>query len=88
MTSKLHNYLYKEKQLFWDVKQSFFDKLSNEAILERVISLGDIPEYKELEKIIGIVAVKESFEKITNKKRKNISAKTENLFNYYLARHA
>lgn len=52
------------KNLFWDIELSDFDNIRNKRIIiERVISLGDLPDVKEVIQFYGIETIKQEIVK-------------------------
>jgi adenylate cyclase class IV len=79
-------FIEKRKHLFWYVKDP--TKVSDEALVEAVLNLGDWDDVQKLIKLLGIRKVASVFKKETNRKRVNYGEKTVNLFNLYFLRHA
>ena len=72
--------------MFWYVKDP--TKVSDEALVEAVLNLGDWDDVQKLEKLMGIKKMAEIFEKDTNRPRVNYDKKIINYFRLYFARYA
>jgi len=71
--------------LFWDVEN--LESLSDEAIVEAILSRGDFDDFLKLIKLMGMERVAEIFYKQISRKRKNYSKKTENYFRLFFERY-
>lgn len=61
------------KQLFWDVEYSKLDYNKNvNFIINRVLSYGDIKDYKEIKKQYGLKKIKEIAKKTNYINKKNL----------------
>ena len=63
-----------DKQLFWDVKFSELDYKKNaDFIISRVLSFGDLDDYKAIKNKYGLKKIKDAAKKInySNKKSQN-----------------
>lgn len=79
-------FIKKRKYLFWYVKDP--TKVSDEALVEAVLNLGDWDDVQKLIKLMGIKKVAEIFGKETSGKRINYAKRTVNFFNLYFLKHA
>jgi len=71
--------------LFWDVEN--LESLSDEAIVEAILSRGDFDDFLKLIELMGMERVAEIFYKQISRKRKNYSKKTENYFRLFFERY-
>ncbi len=71
--------------LFWDVKD--LESLSDNLIVEAILSRGDFDDFLKLIEIMGLQNVAEIFYKQISKRRKNYSKKTENYFRLFFERY-
>lgn len=72
--------------LAWDTANK--SGLSDESVVERVLSFGDWDDFLKLEKTLGIAKLKDIFEILKNKKRPNLRPQTINYFEKYFDRYA
>ena len=84
--TKREKFISERKYLFWYVKDP--TKVSDEALVEAVLNLGDWDDVQKLEKLMGIKKMAEIFEKDTNRPRVNYDKKIINYFRLYFARYA
>ncbi len=87
MKTRLKTLINNHQYLFWDISKDKVHSLSNEAILERILQYGDMPELREVISILGKENIKESYGVIKNKKRLNLRPQTINFFNLYIEKH-
>ncbi len=80
------NFLADKPYLFWSVKNK--SELSVEAILEAVFNYGDWQDFLKAERILGRKKVKQIFNKLKNRRRTNLRAKTVNFFELYFSKYA
>ena len=85
---KLQKFTKQRASLFWDIPKSKLHKLSEEAILERVLQYADVADFQELFKILTVKKAKQIFETIAAKKRPNLSPRTINYFTLYFDKFA
>ncbi|MFH1657640.1 MAG: hypothetical protein ABH919_04185 [bacterium] len=61
------------RRLFWDVKFSELDYIKNaDFIISRVLSYGDVVDYKEIKKRYGLRKIKNTARKITYANKKSL----------------
>jgi len=76
----------KNKKIFWDVPKEDIKKLSDVALVERILNYGNMDQFR------NIIKDRESFTKIyseiKNKKRSNLSPLTTNYVDLYLKKNA
>ena len=76
----------KNKKIFWDVPKEDIKKLSDVALVERILNYGNMDQFR------NIIKDRESFTKIyseiKNKKRSNLSPLTTNYVDLYLRKNA
>ena len=62
------------KRLFWDLDLSKIDEIQNRLIIiERVFSMGDIPDIRELIKFYGKTTIKKEIKNAGNHDNKTIA---------------
>jgi len=83
--NKIHQFIAKKKHLIWWTQN--FDNLSDESVVEAVLSYGNWNDVQELINCIGIEAVAIIFEKQLQKKRVNYSERTKKYFTLYFKEH-
>jgi tRNA threonylcarbamoyladenosine modification (KEOPS) complex Cgi121 subunit len=75
--------------LFWYIKKDKLHDISDEVLVEFILSYADLPQIKELIKIVGEQKVAEIVEKniikVKENKRQNYFKSTLNLFGQYFA---
>ncbi len=71
--------------LFWDIKD--IETLSEEGIVEAILTRGDFDDFLRLIDTLGIKRVAEIFYKQISQPRRNYSKKTENYFRLFFERH-
>lgn len=81
-------FVRERKELFWDVSEKALDLLSEDAIVERVLSFGDWSDCKKLEKILGIKREQEIFLRRSSRDRTNFRPETISFFTDYFGTHA
>lgn len=79
--NKKEKLLYKNKELFWDVKD--LSKLDDYAIQERFLKYWNWKNIQEIQDIYWLKKLKKDYVFIRNKKRCDLSKKTTNFFNLY-----
>ena len=79
-------WLEARRGLWWSVAD--VSQLSEESILEGIVSYGEWDDFLELKKRWGLYKISQLFESITAKKRVNLRPATRSLFANYLARYA
>ncbi len=76
----------RNSKIFWDIPKEKIAKLSELAILERILNYGDMNQLRE------VLKEKEDFQKeyfkLRNKKRSNLSPLVINYIDLYLKRNA
>ena len=82
----IHAILQKKHYIFWYVSNP--NQLSEEAVVEQVLSYGNWEDVQELIKIDGIKKIASLFTKTQQKKRSNYSKPIANYFTLYFQRHA
>ncbi len=87
MKKRLKTLIEQHNYLFWDISKDSLYNLSNEAVLERILQYGDMPELKEIIRILGNDNIKKSYNIIKNKKRVNLRPQTINFFDLYIEKH-
>ena len=78
---RLQDIFKKKPYLAWDVKNP--KKLSDEAVLERVLNYGDWEDVQELIKIKGKKEAAQLFKKTLSKKRTNYDPAIAHYFSLY-----
>jgi hypothetical protein len=76
------------EHLFWWVPENERTSLSNDAIVEAVLSNGDEKMVKQLFDVFGIEKVAETFNRQISGRRINYRPRTVNYFRQYFQRHA
>jgi len=84
--SKFCQWLKQHKMFWWWVPD--VTKLSEDSILEGVMSCGDWEDFLQLKKWWGIEKIQELFKQITGRKRVNLRPATRALFSDYLTAYA
>ncbi len=82
----LQEYIKKRPYLVWDIKNP--DKLSNEAIVVAILNYGDMADFKQVIKILGIKKTAQIFDKEYKQKRSNFKPKIANYFKLYFKKYA
>jgi len=82
----IHAILQKKPYIFWYVSNP--NQLSEEAVVEQVLSYGNWEDVQELIKIDGIKKIASLFTKTQQKKRSNYSKPIAHYFELYFQRHA
>ncbi len=82
----LQKIIKQKPYLAWDIKNA--GNLSDESSLEHILAYGDWDDIQEAEKLIGISEMKSLFEKLIQKKRKNLKPRTILYFQNYFAKYA
>lgn len=72
--------------LAWYVKNP--DDLSDESALEHILSYGDWDDVMKAKETIGLMKMSNLFQKISHKKRANLSPRTINYFQKYFQKYA
>lgn len=80
----LRNEANSNRKIFWDV--SSIDNLSDSAIVERILSYGDMEQFKDITK--DTVSFKKVYYEIKSKKRNNLSPMVINYVDLYLKNNA
>ncbi|MBI5286899.1 MAG: hypothetical protein HY878_04815 [Deltaproteobacteria bacterium] len=75
----------KKPYIFWDVKD--IDGLSNESVIEAILTRGDFDDVLKLFDTLGMKHVAEIFFKQVSMKRTNYNKKAENFFRLFFKRH-
>lgn len=83
---KRENFIKKRKYLFWYVKNP--EKVSDEALVEAVLNLGDWDDVQKLIDLLGIKQVAEIFESKAFVQRSNYRPEVKNYFKLYFSKHA
>ena len=76
------------EHLFWWVPEKEKTSLSDDAIVEAVLSNGDEKMVKQLFDVFGIEKVAETFNRQISGRRINYRPRTVNYFRQYFQRHA
>lgn len=84
--NKLTQLFSKKPYLAWYVKDT--KNMSVESMLEHILNYGDWDDYQLAEKALGIEKTKSIFDKLKNKTRRNLGAKTINYFEQYFQMYA
>lgn len=79
-------FIKKRKYLFWYVKDP--TKVSDEALVEAVLNLGDWDDVQKLFQILEIKKVADIFEKKAFVTRSNYRPEIKNYFKLYFAKYA
>jgi len=74
----------KNKEIFWDI--SNIEKLSESAIVERILNYGDISQFKDITKDRN--SFTNVYNRIKEKKRNNLSSLVINYVDLYLKNNA
>jgi len=82
----IKQFIQKNKQFWWYVKNPV--KLDEEAIVEGTIKYGDMPEIRQLMKIIGPRNTAKIFVSQINGRRTNYDDRTVNYFKRYFKHYA
>lgn len=88
MQENIVQFVEDRKPLFWDIPQKSLSKLSLNAVVERILSYGNMADCEEMFSIIGIKEVAKIFKEISTKKRVNLRPATINFFNLVFQKHA
>jgi hypothetical protein len=83
---EIRNFAQKRPHLFWYIQD--FESLSEEAIVEAVLNLGNWQDTQELIEILGIKKTAEIFKKRTAEKRNNYRPEIKNYFELYFKKYA
>ncbi|MFZ2975203.1 MAG: hypothetical protein WA055_01060 [Candidatus Moraniibacteriota bacterium] len=83
---EIRNFAKKRPHLFWYIQD--FESLSEEAIVEAVLNLGNWKDTQELIEILGIKKTAEIFKKRTARKRNNYRPEIKNYFELYFKKYA
>ncbi len=86
--NELQKFALEHKPMFWDVSCETLGNMSDQAIVERFFCYGDWDEYKTLEKILGISAIKDIFIRRAYMPRTNLREETISFFSDYYAKYA
>ena len=84
--SEFKLWLKQHKMFWWWVPD--VTKLSEDSILEGVMSYGDWEDFLKLKKWWGMKKIKGVFKQIISRKRVNLRPATRNLFANYLSAYA
>jgi hypothetical protein len=75
--------------LFWYIKKDKLHNISDEVLVEFILSYADLPQIKELFEIVGeqkvATIVENNIIKVKENKRQNYFKSTLNLFGQYFA---
>ena len=88
MKNKLKQLILDNAPLFWSVKAEDKLNLSEEVVVETILSYGDIEDIKRLFQIIGIHRVAAIFQSQISYPRNNYHPRTKHFFQLYFNRHA
>lgn len=83
---KTAKFVQKRPHLFWFIKEP--EQLSQEAIVEAVLNLGNWLDVQELFELFGIKKVAEIFQKKAFQKRSNYRPEIKNYFSLYFEKYA
>lgn len=87
MNQKIYqNIILKKPYLFWSVADK--SGLSEQAVVEAVLTHGDVDDFAVLKKELGINRVADIFYFISDRPRTNITPRTRNFWKIYFERHA
>lgn len=88
MKNSLHQLVKKNRTLFWSVDENALDQLSDDAVVEAILNLGDKQSVKQLIAALGIDEVATIFFRQTSGHRTNYYPQVANYFNEYFKRYA
>lgn len=83
---EIRDFAKKRPHLFWYIQD--FESLSEEAIVEAVLNLGNWQDTQELIGILGMQKTAEIFKKRTAEKRNNYRPEIKNYFELYFKKYA
>jgi hypothetical protein len=83
---KIEDFAKKRPHLFWYIQD--FESLSEEAIVEAVLNLGNWKDTQELIAILGIKKIALIFKNKTAQKRNNYRPEIKNYFTLYFEKYA
>ena len=81
----IRDFAKKRPHLFWYIQD--FENLSEEAIVEAVLNLGNWQDTQELIKILGIKKTSLVFKKKAAEKRSNYRPEIKNYFDLYFKKY-
>ncbi|MBW7867493.1 MAG: hypothetical protein H3C31_04110 [Brumimicrobium sp.] len=88
-SEKIHDFLIRNRDLFWHFDKSKLDTLPLDVIVEYILNYGSQDDVKELISIFGIKKVSETFFKNTKgRQRTNYFPEVSNFFTLYFNRNA
>lgn len=91
-TPEIKQFIRENSSLFWSVKESEKENISQETIVEAILNFGNEKSVKKLFDLLGIDNVARIFFRQTHKvgiaaKRINYFPRTAHFFNLYFQRH-
>ena len=78
----------KYKHLFWYFDKSKLSKMSEAVLIEFILNYGDMADFKQVIKILGIKKTAQIFDKEYKQKRSNFKPKIANYFKLYFKKYA
>ena len=89
-SSEIKTFIKEKSYLFWWIKEEEKENISEEFLVQQILSYGDMDDLKKLFKLLGIERVAEIFFKQTapEKKRVNYHPRTRNFFNLLFQKYA
>ncbi len=86
--TKTKQLIQENKHLFWWVPENEKEDLSDESLVEAILSYGNVGSIKKLFDLFGIETVARIFREQISKKRVNYKPRTIHYFNLYFDEHA
>ena len=83
---EIRDFAKKRPHLFWYIQD--FENLSEEAIVEAVLNLGNWQDTQKLIEIMGMKKTAEIFKKRIAEKRNNYRPEIKNYFELYFKKYA
>lgn len=88
MKNNLYQLIKENRSLFWSIDENSLVQLSDDAVVEAILNLGDKESVKQLVAIMGIDAVASIFFRQISGHRSNYYPQVANYFNLYFKRYA
>ncbi|MGA2296340.1 MAG: hypothetical protein ABSG15_02200 [FCB group bacterium] len=87
---EIKSFIKEKSYLFWWIKEDEKENISEEFLVQQILSYGNMDDLRKLFKLLGIDRIAEIFYKQTapDKKRVNYHPRTRNFFNLYFQKHA
>ncbi len=85
--NELQKFALEHKPMFWDVSHETLGNMSDQAIVERFMTLGTWEDFFTLQKLIGKKEVKDIFFIRSRIPRTNFRVETIDLFNHYYEKY-